>query len=161
MKMVLVVFLMLAVTLLTWVFIVRPRVRNKPSWAWFFHTVEPVELLWQKSETKLKARLMIVTGALLTALTQAGEIDITPLMPLVPDRWEWLVRMAWNMLPATITLLGMWDEKLRNDTTKPIELVAVREAELPLPAKRALEQAEEAKQIAVEQVASAAERKAS
>ena len=155
MKMVLVVFLMLAVLLLTWVFIVRPRVRDKASWAWFFRKIEPIELLWQKSETKLKARLMILTGALLTALTQTQSIDITPLMPFVPDKWEPYVRVAWNMLPLAISLIGMWDENLRNNTTKPIELVAVKEEAITPQVQQALAKVQEAKEIAVEKVKAA------
>lgn len=131
---------------LTWILVVaalvtayavflRPWLREQ-SWAQgYFRFVDPIELaLWKKSETILFARVQIVLGLTITALTSAGAIDITPLMPLVPDAWEPVVLFAWNLLPLTLTVLGWISEKLRKDTTKPLELVAVSEAEKEKPA---------------------------
>ncbi len=97
------------------------------SWAQgFFAWVEPVEiLLFRKSETILFARLKVVVGAVLTLLTQIGSIDLTPLMPFVPEKYQPYVNFAINLLPMVISGMGLLDEKLRNATTKPIELVAV------------------------------------
>lgn len=92
----------------------------------FLSWVEPVELfLFKKSETILVGRMLQGLGGLLTLLTQLGSIDITPLMPLVPDKYEGIVRVVWNLLPLLISGLGAIVERLRNRTTKPIELVAV------------------------------------
>jgi len=99
------------------------------SWgASFLSWVEPVELfLFKKSETILVGRMLQGLGGLLTLLTQIGSIDITPLMPLVPDQYEGILRVFWNLLPMLITGLGWIVEKLRNSTTLPIEAVAVTE----------------------------------
>lgn len=102
------------------------------TWPWsirFFQLIEPYEIvLWKKSETILLARSKMVVGLLLTALTQAGAIDITPLMPLVPDQYEGVLTAVWNLIPMIVFALGVIDEKMRNDTTKPLELVALPDA---------------------------------
>jgi hypothetical protein len=99
------------------------------SWAQgFFAWIEPIEIaLFRKSETILFARLKILTGLLLTLLTQIGSIDLTPIMPFVPDKYAPYVHVAFNLLPLVISGMGALDEKLRNRTTKPIELVAIPE----------------------------------
>lgn len=97
------------------------------SWAGgFFAWVEPIEILvFKKSETILFARLKILTGLLLMILSQVGTIDLTPIMPFVPDKYEAYVRVAFNLLPLTITAIGWMDEQLRKSVSKPIELVAL------------------------------------
>lgn len=118
-----------------WVTIIRPVLRSEPWAEPFFLAIEPFELwVYKKSETILWARFKMLIGVILTTLTQIGAIDITPLMPFVPDEWEPLVRFGWNLLPMLITILGMIDERMRNDTTKPIELVALTEKEKEKPA---------------------------
>lgn len=125
-------FAVFTALLIVWVTFIRPWMRDKPWAKGFFEAIEPIELhLWRKSETLLFARFKIVTGLLLTLLTQLGAIDITPLMPFVPDAWEGVVRIAWNALPLVITLVGWADEALRKDTTKPLEAVAVPENNKP------------------------------
>lgn len=127
--------------------------RNAWRWPWlerWFKFVEPYEIiLFKKSETILWARLKMLTGMLLTALTQLGSIDITPLMPFVPDKYEGIVRFAWNMLPLVITVVGWMDEKQRNETTKPIALVAVPEADMTPKVEAAIAKADAAKEAAV------------
>jgi hypothetical protein len=61
----------------------------------------------------------------LTVLTSLGSIDLTPIMPFVPDKYAGMVRAVFNLLPMIITVMGMVDEKLRNGVSKPIELVAI------------------------------------
>lgn len=124
---------------------------KKQSWAQgFFAFVEPIEIfLYKKSETILLARSLTALGGVLTVLTQLGSIDITPIMPLVPDKYEPFVRTAWNLLPMLISGLGLIVEKLRNSTTKPLELVAVPEAALTPEVKVAIAQADETKEWAV------------
>lgn len=131
----------------------RDWLKRQPWAAGFFALVEPVELLlFKKSETILFARSLTVLGGILTFLTQLGQIDITPLMPFVPEKYHGLVQFGWNLLPLTITGLGMIVERLRNQTTKPLELVAVPEAATPPEVKEAIEIAEIAKVQAVEAV---------
>lgn len=104
----------------------RDWLKRQPWAEGFFAVVEPIELvLFKKSETILFARVLSGLGAVLTLLTQLGQVDITPLMPLVPEKYQGIVQVAWNLLPLTITGLGMIVEKLRNSTTLPLEIVAV------------------------------------
>lgn len=97
------------------------------SWAQgFFAWIEPIEIaLYKKSETILFARLKIVTGLVLAALTNIGTIDLTPIMPFVPDKYAGWVHVAFNLLPLTISMVGWADQRLRNTTTLPIEITAV------------------------------------
>jgi hypothetical protein len=135
----------------------RPLMRETRFGKWLLDHVEPIErALWMKSETILFARLKIVMGLLLTALTQMGGIDIKPLMPLVPDAYEPIVLFIWNLLPLTLTVMGWIDEKLRKDTTKPIEIVAMR-TDAPEAVKAA---AADAEAVTKDAVAAAVEAKA-
>lgn len=107
----------------------RPWMRDK-EWAKpFFRLIEPVEIaLWSKSETILKARAKMVLGGLLTILTQLGTIDITPLMPIVPEKYQTILTVAFNMIPAILIFGGWIDEMLRKDTGTPLPIVALPEA---------------------------------
>jgi hypothetical protein len=132
--------------------LLRPTLKN--WFPGFFAWIEPVELaLFKKSETIFFARLKILTGLLLTTLTQLGTIDITPLMPLVPDKWEGTFRVVWNLLPMTLTVLGMIDEKLRNGVSLPIEVVAVAEKDKTPAVEAAIANVEIAKEQAVAVIA--------
>ncbi len=92
----------------------------------FFAWIEPIEIfLFRKSETILFARMKMLVGVTLTFLTSLGSIDLTPIMPFVPDKYAATVHAVFNLLPMIITIMGMADEKLRNSVTKPIELVAI------------------------------------
>lgn len=115
------------VLLAAYVVFLRPMMRKTVWGANFLDKIEPMErVLWWKSETILWARFKMAIGLLLTLLTQAGQIDIMPLLPFIPDEYEGFVKFLWNMLPLAITLIGWTDEKLRKDTTKPLEVVAMR-----------------------------------
>lgn len=130
------------------------------TWAQgFFAWVEPIELkLFKKSETILFARLLTGLGGVLTLLTQLGSIDISPILPLVPDKYAGIVQTVYGFLPLLITGVGAIVEWLRNRTTKPIELVAIAEKDITPAVEAAIITAEVAK---VEAVAVAAEAKAS
>lgn len=125
------------------------------GWRWsnaFFAFIEPIEImLWKNSKTIFVARLKIATGLLLMVGAQLGAIDITPLMPFVPDEWEGVVRFAWQLLPLTIAAVGWMDEALRKETTKPLALVAVPE-DAPADVKQAVAQVEAENRLAVEVV---------
>jgi len=110
----------------------RKWLKSKPWTEGFFAWIEPIEIaLYKKSETILWARLRMVVGVLLTVLTYLGTIDLTPLMPFVPDQYEATIKALFNLLPLTISLLGMIDERLRNGTTLPLEIVAAPDAMTP------------------------------
>lgn len=112
----------------------RDWLQGKP-WAAPFYSLPWVQWIeikfWKKSQTILWARFKMLVGAVLAALVQLGSIDLTPLMPFVPDAYEPMVRAVINLLPLLITVVGMADEKNRNNTTKPIEIVAVPEEAPP------------------------------
>jgi hypothetical protein len=104
----------------------RAWLKTKPWAQGFFAAIEPIEIvLFKKSETILVARLKMAVGVTLTILTYLGTINLAPIMPFVPGQYTSLVQNLFNLLPMLITLVGMADEKLRNTTTKPLELVAV------------------------------------
>jgi len=104
----------------------REWLKSKPWSEGFFALIEPVEIFcFKKSETIIVARTLQMLGAVLTALTWLGSIDITPLMPLVPDKHEAIVKAAFSFLPLILNALGAIVEHLRNRTTKPIELVSI------------------------------------
>jgi hypothetical protein len=125
----------LVLVLIAYVLFGRSWLKQRPWAQGFFAAIEPVEIaLWSKSETILWARLKMLTGIVLTILTQAQVIDITPLLPFIPDQYDGLAVKLWAMLPMLITLMGVVDEKLRRDVTKPLEVVALPEAVLAQPA---------------------------
>jgi len=120
----------------------RPHMQ-KTSWGQsFLDKIEPMErALWWKSETILWARAKIVVGLLSTALIQAGQIDIEPALPLVPEQYRSFVRFIWGVLPLCITMMGFVDERLRKETTKPLEVVAMR-TDAPVELKAAAAEAQ-------------------
>jgi len=104
----------------------REWLKTKPWANSFFTAIEPAEIaLFKKSETILFARTATALGAILTMLTQLGEINIAPILPFVPPKYATLVQELYSCLPLIISFFGMIVEWLRNRTTKPIELVAV------------------------------------
>lgn len=104
----------------------RSWLKSKPWAQGFFEWFEPIEIvLFKKSETILFGRLLSGLGGLLTILSQLGEIDLTPFMPFVPEKYQPFVNVATNCLPLLITVIGWMVEKLREGTTKPLELVAI------------------------------------
>ena len=145
------------IALLLWyAFHGRSWLKSKPWAHGFFAFVEPLEIaFYKKSETILFARLKMLTGLILTLLTQIGTIDLAPLMPFVPDQYEGLFKAVFNLLPLTITVIGWMDERLRKSTTKPIELVAVPEATITPEVAETLAVADMAKAEAVAAVKAA------
>lgn len=116
-------------TVLVVYFVWGGREAAKKRFPDFFAKIEPIEIiLWEKSETILFARLKIIAGVLLTLLTQLGTIDLTPLMPLVPEKYQGIAQVAFNALPMILTALGVIDERLRRDTGTPLEIVALPDA---------------------------------
>ena len=140
----------LAALLLWYALLGREWLKSKPWAQGFFAWAEPVEIaLFKKSETILFARLKIVTGFVLTILTQAGAINLAPFMPFVPEKYQLWVNIAVNAVPMLLSVVGMIDEWLRNRTTKPIELVSAPEATATPVVKAAIAQADAAKAEAI------------
>jgi hypothetical protein len=104
----------------------RDWLKTKPWAQSFFAKIEPIEIvLFKKSQTILLGRTLSGLGVLLTFLQQFNGIDLTPILPLVPEKYQGPLNIAVNSLPMTISVIGWMVEKLRNKTTKPVELVAV------------------------------------
>jgi hypothetical protein len=134
----------------------RDWLKSKPWAQAFFDWIEPIEIaLFRKSPTILFARLKVLTGLLLTWLTAAGDIDLTPILPFVPEKYQGLINGAAKALPLVLSLVGWADESLRKKTTLPIELVAVPEATATPEVKVAIGKAQEAKEHAVATVKAA------
>lgn len=74
-------------------------------------------ILWQKSETILWSRFLMVAGLLLPVLQSIQAIDLTQLIDILPEKAR-----PWLMLG--ISGLGLVTELLRRATTKPVEQVA-------------------------------------
>lgn len=146
----------LLIALLLWYAVSGRNWLKSKSWAeGFFAWIEPAEIvLFKKSETILVARVKMATGLLLTLFTQIGAIDITPLMPFVPEKYKGYAQVFFNLLPISITLIGWMDEHLRKMTTQPLELVAAPDNP-PAVVSQAIAQAEAAKVQAVEVVVQA------
>jgi len=120
------VFVALVAVWVTWL---RPWLLCQPWAEGFFRSIEPFErIFYRKSETVLWARTKVFVGGVLTMLTQIQAINITPLLPLIPDVYETWIIVVWNALPMVISAVGFIDEYMRViDTTKPIEVVDVSE----------------------------------
>ena len=119
----------LAVSVLLAYFVWGGREWMKERYPRFFAAIESIEIVgWKKSRTLLWARFKVVLGLFLTALTQLGEIDLTPLMPLVPEKYQGIVQVGFNLLPMVISAAGAIEERLRRVTTAPLEIVALPEA---------------------------------
>jgi hypothetical protein len=98
----------------------------KRQWwmAWLYKSWlgEAAELhLFKKSESILWARWLQILGYGLTALVSMGQVDLSPLLLVLPEGWHWVVHVA----PLVISAAGHIQVHLRLDTTKPIELVAL------------------------------------
>lgn len=127
------------------------------GWRWsdaFFAWIEPIEIaLFKNSKVIFMARLKMLTGLLLTLGTQLGSVDITPIMPFVPDAWEPTVQFLWNLLPLGLTIIGWMDEQLRKQTSLPLEVVAAPEVvKANLPEVQKMEEAKADAVAAVESV---------
>jgi hypothetical protein len=121
------IILSLITALLLWYALQGRDWLKSKSWAQgFFARVEPIEiLLFKKSETILVARLLQGLGAILTLLQYFNGADLTPILPLVPLKYQFYLTTAVNCVPLLLNVIGAIIERLRNKTTKPIELVAV------------------------------------
>lgn len=149
----------LAAVILVYVMWGRAWLKAQPWAAGFFAAVEPIERrLYQKSETLLVGRLLSVGGFLVSIYDMlamfATGLDLTPITSRV------LSGMPADMRPLVVSAsfgaLGLLIGWLRKRTTKPIELVAMPEADVPPAVAFAVAEADIAKEAAVEAVKAAA-----
>jgi hypothetical protein len=113
----------LTVVVALYVVWLRPWLRDKTWAAGFFARVEPVEIaLWKKSESILWARFLQAVGLVVPFLQLVGAIDIAPYLAIVPEGYA-------PYLLLFIFIAGQIGERLRKDTTKPLDVVAMPEVE--------------------------------
>jgi hypothetical protein len=104
----------------------RDWLKSKPWAQPFFAWVEPYEIfLFKKSETILVGRTLQGLGYILTALQYLDGVNLAPIMPLVPEKYQFALTTAVGSVPLLLSIIGAIIERLRNRTTKPLELVAV------------------------------------
>jgi hypothetical protein len=107
---------------IAWVTYLRPWLRNQPWACDFFLWIEPIELhLYKKSEGILWARWQQFLGLVITSVGVFGGIDYTWLAFWTPDYIDPLL----PLIPTILNVTGTIAERLRNDTTKPLEVVAL------------------------------------
>lgn len=144
--------------LLVYAIVLRPWLK-KQAWAQgFFASIDMLEsALFKKSETILVGRLLWVGGLFVTfydgLATFVHSLDITPLTTRIFDWLQIPPDMRNLSATAAIGIIGLIINKLRKTTTKPLELVAVPDAQVTPAAAQAMAKAETAKDQAVEAVA--------
>jgi len=156
----LLVLALIGAFLLIYALVLRPWLKTKPWAQRFFAWIDPLELaLFKKSETILVGRLLWVGGLFVTfydgLATFVQSLDLTPLTTRI---FDWLhIPTDMRSLSATafVGIIGLLINKLRKATTKPLELVAVSNANVTPAAAVAMAQADVAKDQAVQAVAEA------
>lgn len=146
---ILTILFVLTALVLLWVVWGRGWLKAQSWSVGFFALIEPVEIaLWSKSETLLWSRFLPALMALSGFLTWLGAIDVSPLYVLLPEKYHpWLAVLPF----VTVGLLGIVNEILRWQTTKPVEIVAVPDAAPPA-LVAAITEAEVAKDNAVAEI---------
>jgi len=128
-----------------YVVFVRPVIRDEPWAKPFFDKVEPIEIrLFKKSETILWARTLQAVGFLLTVLTYIGQIDLTPLLAMLPEEHRAIAGTLLPLTPMMLSFLGRVDESLRKDVSKPLAVVELPN-DMPPKVKAAVQEFEVAK----------------
>lgn len=122
MKIALIMLGVLTVLAIAWATILRPWLRKKPWAQGFFAKIETAEiLLYEKSEGIFWARWQQFLGIVLMLCGLFGGLDYTWLVVFTP---EW-VHPVLPLIPSILNVTGTIAERLRRDTTKPLEQVAL------------------------------------
>ena len=137
--------------------ILRPWLK-KQAWAQgFFASVDTLEsALFKKSETILVGRLRWVGGLFVTfydsLATFAHTLDLTPLTTRIFDWLQIPPDMRNLSATAAIGIIGLLINRLRKTTTKPLDVVALPQAQVTPAAAQAIARADVANQQAVKAV---------
>lgn len=119
----LLIFLVLTAIVVGYITFGRDLVKAQP---WFVRWVEPVEIaLWRKSETLLKARFLMATGAVLSFLTQIGSLNLSPLLLFLPEEYRDTANAVLAIVPLLISAIGALDEYQRRNTSQPLPVVEI------------------------------------
>jgi nitrate reductase gamma subunit len=111
----------IAVLIAFYVVWLRPRMKATAWGQAFLSKIEPMErILYWKSETMLWSRFKVFFGTVMTTLV---AVDWNSVAPLIPEKYRSLVLV----LPTIFVALdGLMGEKMRRETTQPLEVVAMR-----------------------------------
>ena len=111
----------LTVLMAVYVTVLRPLMRSTPWGQSFLSKIEPFErVFYWKSETILWSRFKTALGSLLSVLVL---VDWNSLSPIIPEKYRPLLLMLPTLF---VTIDGLIGEKMRRDTSKPLEVVAMR-----------------------------------
>lgn len=132
----------------------REWLKSKTWAAGFFSWIEPFEIaLFKKSETILVGRLLWAGGLFVTFYDAiavfASSLDLTPVTTRVFDWLSIPQDMRGLTVSAFLGALGLLINRLRNRTSKPIELVAVADKDITPKVAEAVAMAEATKDEAV------------
>lgn len=120
----------------------RDWLKRQPWTGWFYRWIEPIEIaLWRKSETILWSRFLMVIGVVPVLLEQIEKLNVPGISGMLPPEYQ-----AWWTL--SFTLIGIINEMMRRNTTKPLEIVELSDNVSPKVAA-AVEKADDAKDKAV------------
>lgn len=146
--------LSIVVLLLIWILFLRRFLKSHGYAQGFFAWIEPFEIsVYKKSETILWARIQQLGGLVISTIQLVGVFDITPFLPIVPERH----RVWVSVLPgACVSVNGIITEYQRRNSTKPVDVVALPD-QLPPEVAVAVAKADAAKDNAVAVVAQAKE----
>lgn len=126
------------------------------TWPWsvrYFQFIEPYEiLLYKKSETLLWARFRMLWGTVFSLVNNLAGTDLTPILSLVPEKYQWIAGAFINCLPLLVSFLAWIDQRMRETSSMPTELVAVPDNP-PIEVAIAVERFESAKREAIAVIA--------
>ena len=140
--------------------VLRPWLKKQPWAQGFFANVDTLEsALFKKSETILVGRLLWIGGLFVTFYDGLAvfvhSLDITPLTTRIFDWLQIPPDMRNLSATAAIGIIGLIINKLRKATTKPLDVVALPQAQVTPAAAQAIAKADVANQQAVQAVAEA------
>jgi hypothetical protein len=129
-------------SILVLVYVLWGRDCLKPIFPRFFAFIEPAERwLWNKSETILWSRLLMLIGVLPVVLDHIQLLNVPSVISVIPAKYQ-------PYMTLIFTLIGIISEVLRRHTTKPLEMVALPD-KVPPDVAIAVKEAEVAKKQAV------------
>lgn len=151
------ILIAIVVLLLLYALVLRPWLK-KQSWTQgFFASVDGLEAtLFKKSETILVGRLLWISGLFVTFYDGLAvfvhSLDITPLTTRIFDWLQIPPDMRNLSATAFIGIVGLLINRLRKTTTKPLDVVAIPQAQVTPAAAQAIAQVDAANQQAVQAV---------
>src|SRR6185369_9679106 len=131
----LLVLALIVVLALLYALVLRKWLKARPWAQGFFSAIEPIEIFFfKKSETVLVGRLVWFGGLLVTAydgfMAYFSSLNFAPLTTRIMDFLHVPEDLRAVVISAFVTALGLAIVRLRKTTTKPLELVALPDAQV-------------------------------